>query len=138
MTDKEFLLVSTPYIPRYTIKEILGLVYGVSARSKTLGGVITGVQALVVGGKLEMYASEAENALKEAVKSMVVKAKDMGANAVIGVNLNMSDVFGATVITVWGTAVKVEPVGIEIPEVAEEEIKSLAEAIGLSAPKKEQ
>jgi len=135
---KKMLIVTTPYIPGYSIKEIIGVVYGVTARSRTLGGVITGVQALVVGGKLDLYVSEAESALKEAINKMVSEAEKRGANAIIGLNISMSDVFGATVFTVWGTAVKAEPVTVSVPTLSMEEIASFAEAIGLTAPSKEQ
>ena len=95
MTD--IIVVTTPIIPGYRIKEIKGIVSGLAPRTRGLGGkILAGFQS-IVGGEISVFTSELE------------KARKLGANAVIGVDIETSEVFeGVVVISATGTAVVVE------------------------------
>ena len=105
----DVIVVTTPTIPGYKIVEVKGIVTGVVPRTRGVGGkIIAGFQSLV-GGEVTAYTSEMEKARKEAIDRMIRKAKEMGANAVVGVDIETSEVFqGVVLISATGTAVVVE------------------------------
>ena len=104
-----FIVVTTPTIPGYKIKEVKGIVTGVVPRTRGMGGkIIAGFQSLI-GGEVTAYTTEMEKARKEAIDRMIKKAMDLGANAVIGVDIETSEIFqGVVLISATGTAVVVE------------------------------
>ncbi len=116
------LLVTTfPHVPGYKVKKILGLVYGLTVRTRGLGGQIVAALESLVGGEIEAYTNEAIKARLECIKRMVEMAKKMGANAIIGVDFETSDMLNgaATLFAAYGTAViveKVEDVEIELKD----------------------
>jgi uncharacterized protein YbjQ (UPF0145 family) len=64
----------------------------------------------MVGGEVSAFTSEIEKARMEALERMKVKARGLGANAVIGLDMETSDVLQGTVlISATGTAVVIEP-----------------------------
>lgn len=107
-----FLMSTTPSIPGYRIKKVLGIVTGVSPRTRgALGRFIASIES-VFGGEIKAFTSEIEKARMEAIERMRDKALSIGANAVIGVDLETSDLdlgAGIIVISATGTAVVVEP-----------------------------
>ncbi|MFQ6085529.1 MAG: YbjQ family protein [Candidatus Bathyarchaeia archaeon] len=109
-SEKEFIVVTTPQIPGYRIKKVLGVVTGLTPRTRGVGGrFIAGVQT-ITGGEVSAYTSELEKARDAAMERVVKKARRLGANAIIGLDLETSDVFrGVVVISATGTAVVVEP-----------------------------
>lgn len=129
------LLVTTlPHVPGCKIKKILGLVYGLTVRTRGLGGQIIATLESLAGGEIEAYTSEAIKARLECIKRMVEMAKKIGANAIIGVDFETSDMLNgaATLFAAYGTAViveKVEDVEIELKD--EEFIR--AEEFGLAS-----
>ena len=100
------MLVTTHILPGYKIEKILGVVYGSSVRTRGLGGkIIAGMEAFV-GGRGRAYLKELEKARNEAIRDLVNKAKSMGANAVIGIDFETTEILeGFIVITAYGTAV---------------------------------
>ena len=106
----EWILSTTPTLPGYKIKRIIGPVTGISARGRGLGGRIAAGIQMITGGKLRSYIGEIEKARKEALEDMLNKAAKMGANAVIGIDWETTELMeGVVLITVNGTAVVVEP-----------------------------
>ncbi len=108
------LLVTTmPEVPGYRVKKILGLVYGMTIRTRGLGGQIVASLESLVGGEIVAYMEEVKKARVECIKRMVEAAKKMGANAVIKVDFETSDMMGgtATLFAAYGTAVVLEKVG---------------------------
>jgi len=107
-----FLIVTTPTIPGYRIKKVLGVVTGLSPRTRgILGKFLAGVQS-VVGGEVTAFTTELEKAREEAMERAKRKAISMGANAVVGLDFETSDIglqAGITMISATGTAVVVEP-----------------------------
>ncbi|RLF20872.1 MAG: hypothetical protein DRN15_08025 [Thermoprotei archaeon] len=106
----EVLVVTTPTLPGFKIKRIIGLVYGSSVRTRGLGGRIAAGIRAVVGGRGGAYLRELERAREEAIEKLRERARELGANAVIGVDFETTEILeGFIVVTAYGTAVEVEP-----------------------------
>ena len=104
-----FIVVTTPTIPGYRVTKILGLVSGLTARTRGMGGkFVAGIQSML-GGEVSAFTMEVQKARVESVQRMQKRAQEMGANAVIGLDIESSDLIGAIVISATGTAVIVEP-----------------------------
>ncbi len=103
------LVVTTPELPGYKVKKVLGIVTGLTARTRGVGGkIIAGIQGMV-GGEVSVYTNEMMKARHEALERMIENAKEMGGNAVLGVDFETSEVFqGVVLIAAVGTAVVVE------------------------------
>jgi len=109
-TPPDFIIVTTPTIPGYRIKKILGVVTGLTPRTRGVGGKIVASIESMLGGEVTAFTSELEKARMEAMDRVRSKAQRMGANAIVGLDLETSDVFqGTVVISATGTAVIVEP-----------------------------
>lgn len=107
-----FIIVTTPTISGYRIKKVLGVVTGLTPRTRGIGGqIIAGIQSLF-GGEITAFTTELEKARLEAIERIRAKALNMGANAIIGLDLETSDLgiqTGVVVFSATGTAVVVEP-----------------------------
>jgi uncharacterized protein YbjQ (UPF0145 family) len=105
-------VVTTPSIQGYKITKVLGMVTGLSPRTRGVGGVIWGAIQALIGGEVSAFTLEIEKARIEAVDRAVEKAERLGANAIVGLDLETSDMGGEffiTLISATGTAVVVEP-----------------------------
>jgi len=108
MTD--ILLMTTPVPDEYKIVRNLGLITGVTCRTRGMGGkFVAGFQAMA-GGEVSAFTSEMEKARYQALDRMKAKAVELGANAVAGIDIETSDVFrgGATLVCATGTALVLE------------------------------
>ncbi len=105
------LVATTNDLPGYRVTLHLGLVRGITVRSRSvLGNLAGGIQS-VFGGKLSIYVDLAEKSREEAYDHMVEHARGMGANAVIGMRYDANEIMeGITEVLAYGTAVQVEPV----------------------------
>lgn len=108
----DFIISTTPSIPGYRIKKVLGVVTGISPRTRgMLGRFIAGFETMF-GGEVRAFTSEIEKARFEAIERMKAKAMSLGANAIVGVDLETSDLglgAGIVLISATGTAVIIEP-----------------------------
>lgn len=97
-------------IPGYRITHSLGMVRGIIVRSRSVvGNFAAGIQALF-GGNITLYTSLCERARTEAYELMRMHAESLGANGIICVRYDTTDVIrGATEVLCYGTAVIVEP-----------------------------
>jgi len=106
-------IVTTPTIPGYKITKVIGLVTGLSPRTRGVGGQIWGGVQALLGGEVTAFTLEIEKARHEAIQRAIEEAEKQGANAIVGVDLETSEMGSAQmnimVITVTGTAVVVEP-----------------------------
>lgn len=95
----------------YRIVKYLGLVRGLTVRSRSIvGNFAAGLQTLV-GGNITVYTELCEHARQEAYELLIQHAHQMGANAVIGMRYDANEVMeGVTEVLAYGTAVVVEPV----------------------------
>jgi uncharacterized protein YbjQ (UPF0145 family) len=108
-TVSGFPIVTTPTIPGYRVTKILGVVTGLTARTRGMGGkFVAGIQSML-GGEVSAFTSEIEKARVEAIERMRQQAQQMGANAVMGLDMESSDLLSVIVISATGTAVIVEP-----------------------------
>lgn len=103
-------MVTTPSVPGFRVKSVVGIVTGLTARTRGVGGkFVAGIQSMV-GGEVSAFTSEIEKARIEALERMTGKARRLGANAVIGLDMETSDILQGTVlISATGTAVVIEP-----------------------------
>ncbi|HLH48997.1 MAG TPA: YbjQ family protein [Roseiarcus sp.] len=106
------MIVSTTNdIAGHKIVRHLGLVRGITVRSRSVVGNFVGGLQSVFGGKLSVYVGLAETARQEAFDHMCEHAAQGGANAVIGMRYDANEIMdGITEVLAYGTAVWVEPV----------------------------
>ena len=105
------MIVSTTNdVSGYKVVRHLGVVRGITVRSRSVvGNFVGGVQS-IVGGKISVYVSLAESARQEAYDNMVEHALAGGANAIIGMRYDANEIMeGITEVLAYGTAVVVEP-----------------------------
>ena len=104
------IVVTTESVAGYRVREVLGQCFGVVVRSRGLGGNIMAGLRSIVGGEIHEYTSLLEEARKHAVDRMVDNATIMGANAVIMMRFDSSEI-GQTMseIVAYGTAAFIEP-----------------------------
>jgi uncharacterized protein YbjQ (UPF0145 family) len=93
----------------YRTTKSLGVVRGITVRSRSiLGSIGAGLQTLV-GGNITLLTELCETARNEAFELMLTHARDLGANAVIAVRYDATEVMsGVTEVLCYGTAVTVE------------------------------
>jgi uncharacterized protein YbjQ (UPF0145 family) len=103
------LVTTTNDIEGYRIARYLGLVRGITVRSRSvIGNFGAGLQALF-GGNISIYTALAERARSEAYELMVRHATDIGANAVIAMRYDANEIqAGITEVLAYGTAVVLE------------------------------
>ena len=105
------MVVTTPTLPGYRIVKVLGVVHGLTVRTRGVGGkFVAGIEGMF-GGEVTTYSSEAEKARRESLHRLIKAATGMGANAVISTDFETSDILQgmATLFSAYGTAVVVEP-----------------------------
>jgi uncharacterized protein YbjQ (UPF0145 family) len=105
------IVATTNDLAGYRIVEHIGLVRGITARSRSiLGNIGGGIQSLF-GGNLSIYTELAESARQEALALMVKHGEVLGANAIIAMRYDANEIMeGITEVLAYGTAVKVEKV----------------------------
>lgn len=104
------IVVTTPYLTGYRIAEAKGQVFGLVVRSRGFAGNVAAGLRSLVGGEIHEYTELLENTRRQALDRMVQNATLMGANAVISMRFNSSEI-GQTMseIVAYGTAVVVIP-----------------------------
>ena len=103
------LIVTTNDAPGYRVMKTLGLVRGITVRSRNaISDMVGGLQSML-GGRVETYVRLAETSRAEALQEMVQHARAMGASAVIGMRYEANEIMeGVTEVLAYGTAVVVE------------------------------
>ena len=108
------MLVSTTFtIEGYRITDTKGLVRGIIVRSPTILQGIFGGLKNIIGGRIGAYTEMCEQARQTAYDEMVVHAQQVGANAIVGVCYDASEVVSkgsATEVLCYGTAVVLQPI----------------------------
>jgi uncharacterized protein YbjQ (UPF0145 family) len=106
------MIVSTTNdIAGYRVTRHLGLVRGLTVRSRSvIGNIGAGIQSLF-GGNITIYTELAEKARAEAYEMMVAHAESAGANAILAMRYDANEITdGITEVLAYGTAVVVEPI----------------------------
>ncbi len=103
------IVATTNDLPGYRVVETLGLVRGITVRSRSIIGTIGGALQSIVGGNITAFTTLAESSRQEALDLMVRHAEEHGANAVIGMRYDSNEITdGITEMLAYGTAVRVE------------------------------
>ena len=94
----------------YRITKTLGLVRGITVRSRSIFGTIGGSLQTLVGGNITLFTNLCEKTRTEAFEMMLTHAEQTGANALIGIRYDATEIMqGVTEVLCYGTAVIVEP-----------------------------
>ncbi len=95
----------------YKIIKSLGVVRGITVRSRSLFGNIAGGFQTLFGGKISIYQELCERTREDAFQLMLKQASERGANAVINMRYDANEVMGGvTEVLAYGTAVVVEKI----------------------------
>ena len=108
MVPHEF--VTTAFeLPGYRIKRNFGVVRGIVVRSRSIVGTIGASLQTIVGGNISLFSKLCEQTRNDAFDLMLQHAEALGANAVIGVRYDATEIMqGVTEVLSYGTAVEVE------------------------------
>src|SRR6185312_6132194 len=107
---KDPLLSTTAFgFDGYRVAQHLGLVSGIIVRSRSIVGNIGAALQTIVGGNINIYTDLCERARQDAYQSLCQHALALGANAIIGVRYDATEIAqGVTEVLCYGTAVIVE------------------------------
>jgi uncharacterized protein YbjQ (UPF0145 family) len=102
------LITTSTQLEGYVITQQLGLVRGITVRSRSVLGNMAGGFMTIFGGKSKIYTELCENAREEALQLMIQHGKEMGCNAIINMRYDANEVMsGLTEVLAYGTAVTV-------------------------------
>jgi uncharacterized protein YbjQ (UPF0145 family) len=104
-------LTATAFTPDgCRIPRTLGVVRGITVRSRSIFGTIGGSLQTLVGGNISLFTELCEKTRNEAFDMMLAHARNVGANAVVGVRYDATELMqGVTEVLCYGTAVVVAP-----------------------------
>jgi uncharacterized protein YbjQ (UPF0145 family) len=105
------MLLTSNYASGYRVDKVLGMVYGITVRSRGLGGNIVAGLRTIAGGEIREYTQLAQLARQEALDRLAEHARSMGANAVLSVMFDSTEMAQSMEeIIAFGTAVIVSPI----------------------------
>src|SRR5580692_3564915 len=109
MNNTHTLTTTTFELPGYRVTKSFGVVRGIIVRSRSIvGNIGAGLQSFF-GGNISLYTSLCERAREDAFNQMIAHAGQIGANAVIGVRYDATEISaGISEVLCYGTAVYVE------------------------------
>ena len=104
------IVATTPFIAGHRVVETKGQVFGLVVRSRGIGGNFVAGLRSIVGGEINEYTQMLEEARRHATDRMVANATAMGANAILMMRFDSSEI-GQTMseIVAYGTAAVIEP-----------------------------
>jgi uncharacterized protein YbjQ (UPF0145 family) len=110
-SSQGMMLLTSNYASGYKVDKVLGLVYGITVRSRGIGGNLMAGLRSIGGGEINEYTEMAHQARQQALDRLADHAKSMGANAVVSVMFDSTEI-GNTMdeIIAFGTAVVISPV----------------------------
>ena len=109
----EMLVTTTFTFEGYRIVEYKGVIRGIIVRAPTIAQGIVGGLKNIIGGRIGAYTEMCEQARRQAYDLLMQHARDVGANAIVGLRYDASEVVSkgsATEVLCYGTAVVIEPV----------------------------
>lgn len=108
----ESMTSTTFELPGHRIVEALGVVRGITVRSRSIFGRIGARLETLVGGNIMLLTNLCERTRQEAFDTLLAHAQNVGANAVVGVRYDATEIMpGVTEVLCYGTAVVVERLG---------------------------
>lgn len=109
--SQPILLVTSNYASGYRVDKVIGMVYGITVRSRGLGGNLVAGLRTIAGGEIREYTQLAQVARQEALDRLSEHAKGLGANAVLSVMFDSTEMAQSMEeIIAFGTAVVVSPI----------------------------
>ncbi|RTL60219.1 MAG: YbjQ family protein [Sphingobacteriales bacterium] len=109
--NENILITTSTSLEGYRVTKQLGLVRGITVRSRSLPGNIAGGIMTLFGGKSVIYTELCETTREEALQLMIRHGKEIGCNAIINMRYDANDVMnGVTEVLAYGTAVIVEKI----------------------------
>lgn len=106
--SNHLLVTTSTHLEGYRIEKQLGLVRGITVRSRSILGNMAGGFMTIFGGRSSIYTELCEKTREEALQLMLEHAQAMGANAVINMRYDANEVMsGLTEVLAYGTAVVV-------------------------------
>ena len=103
------LITTSTSLEGYKVVKQLGLVRGITVRSRSIFGNLAGGFLALFGGKNSIYTELCENTREEALQLMIKHATELGANAIVNMRYDANEVMsGLTEVLAYGTAVVVE------------------------------
>ena len=109
MSVTQNMITTTFDLPGYRVARTIGLVRGVTVRSRSILGTLGASLQTVVGGNITLFEEMCEKTREQALELMMMHAMQQGANAVLGVRYDATEVMqGVTEVLAYGTAVVVE------------------------------
>ena len=107
------MIVTTTFtVEGYRIRQYLGIVRGIIVRAPTIAQGIAGGLKAIIGGRIGAYTDMCEQTRQQAYELLIDHAQALGANAVLGLRYDASEVASgakATEVLCYGTAVVIEP-----------------------------
>ena len=105
------MVTTTFTLDGYRIDRYLGVVRGIIVRSRSIFGTVGASLQTLVGGDISLFTNLCEETRSHAFQPMTQHAAQMGANAIVGVRYDATEVMqGVTEVLCYGTAVTVKPV----------------------------
>lgn len=98
-------------LPNFEVVRNIGVVRGIVVRSRSIVGSVLGGLQTILGGNITVYTNLCEQTRKDAFQIMCSQAQTHGANAIIAVRYDATEVMaGVTEVLCYGTAVVVQPI----------------------------
>ncbi len=114
------IVVTTPYVSGHRVTETKGMVFGLVVRSRGLGGNVMASLRSLGGGEIHEYTSMLEDTRRQALDRLVQNATLAGANAILSMRFDSSELAGTmSEIVAYGTAVVVQADASAAPGTAE-------------------
>ena len=109
MTVQHALTTTTFELDGYRVVQTLGVVRGITVRSRSIFGTIGGSLQTLFGGNITLFSELCEKTRAEAFELMAGHAEELGANAIVGIRYDATEIMqGVTEVLCYGTAAVVE------------------------------
>ncbi len=113
------IMVTTNYVPGKKVDRVIGTTWGITVRSRGLGGNLMAGLRSIAGGEIKEYSKMLSDARNTAMERLRDAAKQTGANAVIELRFDSSDIGQVmTEIVAYGTAVIVSDISENVERVS--------------------
>jgi uncharacterized protein YbjQ (UPF0145 family) len=107
---KDIVIVTTPFVSGYRVTRVIGATFGLIVRSRGLGQNVWAFFRAWGGGEIKVYTQLLEQVRHQAIQRLADHARTLGANAVLSVGFDTSEMGTAmTEVLAYGTAVVIEP-----------------------------
>jgi uncharacterized protein YbjQ (UPF0145 family) len=115
----DLLIVTTPFVSGYRVTRVIGTTFGLIVRSRGLGQNVFAYFRAWGGGEIKVYTNLLESVRHQALQRLADHARSLGANAVVAVGFDTSEMAGMmTEVMAYGTAVVIERDTVEAPAVS--------------------